>query len=338
MTSRVVSRYALARCGRPTRASRGETQSMRFMRWPVAIALVLVMLSCTTAQQVLDSKAHGDAGGFVQVGKIKTYYVHKGDDSKRPVVLVHGLASSTFSFRNNIGPLSEHFSVYTLDLKGFGASDKPLTGYGLDELRDHLSGFMDVMGLKHAVLVGNSMGGEVVIRMALQQPERVDALVLIDSAGFLRWKDTPLQGRMVTVAPGIGELLTAPLPLQTQMTRRVMARYLHEVYYDPAQVTPEVVDAYYLPMARAAGNRGFLARMRAHDWGTVADRIPEIEVPTMVLWGEEDRLIPVAHAERFRQALPDAKIIIYPASGHQPHAEVPEQVNRDITDFISSLP
>ncbi len=306
---------------------------------PTRLWLVLALLvpGCATQENVLQAKAHEDAGGFVQVGRLRTFYVQKGAKDQPALVLIHGIAASTFSFRHNIEPLAAHFAVYALDLKGFGATDKPLGGYGLDDLRDHVSGFMDVMGLGHAVLIGNSMGGEVAIRLALSQPERVDGLVLIDPAGFMRWWDTPLEGRVMTLAPGIGELLTAPLPLQRRVNRRVVARYLRRVYHDPTLVTPEVVDGYYLPMARMAGNRGFLARMRAHDWGGVADRIGEITAPTMVLWGEEDQLIPVAHAERFRGALPDAKIIVYPDAGHNPHAEVPELVNRDIIDFVDSL-
>lgn len=302
---------------------------------PVCFAILLAV-GCASPDAAVTSKGHGDLGGFIDVGPVRTFYVKQGT-AKPNVVLIHGLAASTFSFRHNIAPLAEHFTVYALDLKGFGASDKPLVGYGLDDLRDHVTGFLDAVGVDHAVIVGNSMGGEVAIRFALEHPERVDALVLIDPAGFLRWLDTPLEGRMVTVAPGVGELLTAPLPLQRRATRRVMERYLHKVYYNPALVTPEVVDGYYLPMARAAGSRGFLARMRAHDWGGVAERIPEIAAPTLLLWGEEDRLIPLSHAERFREALPQAKVITYPACGHNPHAELPERVNHDITAFISSL-
>lgn len=297
----------------------------------------VVLTACATQQQVRAVKPHDDAGAYVDVGGIRTYYVHRGIGDE-PVLLIHGIAASTFSYRHNIAPLAEQFSVYALDLKGFGASDKPLswTGYGLDDLRDQVLGFMDAVGVEHAAVVGTSMGGEVAIRLALAAPDRVDALVLIDSAGFLRWQDTPLESRVLSSTPFIGEFLTAPLPLIQQATRLTVARYLRKVFYDPSLVTPTVVDGYYLPLATPGGTNGLLALMRSRDWGGVADRIGEIQAPTLVLWGQEDHFIPVAHADLFRRALPGATVITYPECGHNPQAERPELVNRDLIAFLST--
>lgn len=272
-----------------------------------------------------------DAGG------IRTYFEHKGTDHPQAVVLLHGLGASSFSFRHNVDPLAEHFAVYAPDFKGFGASAKPVSGYGLADLREQICAFLDAVGLERVVLVGSSMGGEVAIRLALEEPERVAALVLIDSAGFLERRDTPLQMRLLTGTPVVAEILTAPIPFQIALGRPIMARYLRRLYYDPTHVTPDVVEGYYRPMAHFSGSRGLLARMRARDWGMVADRIREIRVPTLVLWGEADPLIPVEHAHRFGEAIPHAQIITYSNAGHDPHAEIPDQVNRDIIAFITSL-
>lgn len=304
--------------------------------WCIPLSLAIAG-GCATPEQVRATKSDDDAGQFVDAGGVNTYYIRKGRDTgdRPPLVLIHGFGASTFSYRHNIIPLAEDFAVYAFDLKGFGASEKPLWGYSLDQLRDHAFAFLDAVGLHRAVLVGTSMGGEIALRMALAQPERVQALVLIDSAGFLRRIDTPIEGRILSATPLVGGFLTLPIPLQMRTTRRVMARYLRKIFYDPAHVTPEVVDGYLAPLATLGGTNGLLARMRARDWGGAADRIPEITAPTLVVWGQDDALIPVAHAESFRKALPHARVIVLPRCGHNPQAEYPHIVNRAIADFLA---
>ena len=288
--------------------ARGLRRSIPWVAAAVALAALLAA-TCATTREVVATKPHRELGKFVDVRGVSTYYEHSGEGAPT-VVLIHGLGASTYTYHRNLLPLADHFSVYALDLKGFGASDKPGDGYGLDEMRDHVSGFLDTTGVRRAVVVGHSMGGEIALRLTLQQPERVQALVLIDSAGFL-------EGSGTTGAAG---------------------RSIQRLFSEKGLVTQESVRAYGRPLRSRGGANALIARTRADDWGGVADRIGEIAVPTLVLWGEADQLLPVAHAERFQTAIPHAQVITYPDCGHRPTIERADDVNRDLIAFITGLP
>ncbi len=303
----------------------------------VAVCVTLGAAACATTNEVVATKPHADIGAFVIAGGVNTYYERAGN-GEQAVILIHGLASSTYSYRNTIYPLAQYHSVYALDLKGFGASDKPQKGYALNDLRDQVLGFMDALGIPSAVLVGNSMGGTVAMRVALMHPERVDGLVLIDSAGFLHYEDTPRAVRRVLNRKVFVAFMMTHGPLRQPRDRLAIRAFLGRVYHNPEYVTREAVNAYYKPLRSKGGNNGVLARARATDWGDIAARIPEITVPTLVLWGREDRVLPVEHAERFREALPHATVRIYPKCGHHPQTECADRVNRDLLAFLKSLP
>jgi pimeloyl-ACP methyl ester carboxylesterase len=223
---------------------------------------------------------------FVTVDGVKTRYVVKGEGES--IILIHGFASSLYTWRQCLDPLSEHFRVIALDLKGFGYSDKPPSEYSIGEYVEFLSQFMDSIGIDKATLCGNSMGGLIAWRTALKYPERVDRLILVDAGGYPSERTGLPSFLKLARLPGAGRLFSLI------MTRDRIRNSLESAYYDDSKVTEKAVDAYYYATRTKGAMHAPLARMRAgmteiRKW---EGRIPELKLPTLIIWGNEDSWIP----------------------------------------------
>jgi pimeloyl-ACP methyl ester carboxylesterase len=253
-------------------------------------------------------------------------YVRRG--AGRPVLLIHGLCSSLVTWRRVLPLLAEDRDVIAMDLPGFGGSEipEPLTPALLSEA---VLGLLSNLHLPRVSLVGNSLGGGIAAGIAAEHPERVERLVLVDSVGFGRDEtDWPATLRLASRFGGILD----HLPLR----RVLVVRALHEVFYDPAFVTPEEVDEYLAPLSRpgaSAATRSLLASSRT-DAGRLREEIIAIRAPTLILWGREDRWIPAAHAGLFASAIPGARAVILEECGHLPQEERPDEVARLIRSFL----
>jgi len=254
-------------------------------------------------------------------------YVRAG--SGPAVVLVHGFGSSLYTWKDVIPALALRHDMVALDLPGFGQSDQPPDLSFADFPRAVL-GLMDRLGIEKAALVGNSMGGAAVALVAAEQPQRVAALVLVDAAGFnLGASERP---GMVSVAMSPAGSLLAHLPGK----RLVVEASLRQVFHDGSRVTPERVSEYLAAAARpgtvpAIRSLGASLRDRAT---LVAEVLPRIQAPTLVLWGGDDRWIPLAHADLFVAAIPGSRRVVIPACGHVPQEEKPEEVARLLLEFL----
>lgn len=217
---------------------------------------------------------------------------------------------------------------------GFGRSDKPEASYSLSYYAQFVRGFLDAQGIERAALVANSGGGAIALQAALLFPERVEALVLVASAGL--GKEVTLLLRLPTL-PLLGEFLTRP-------NRKRAAQFLGEMYYDPALVTEELVDLFYetssLPGAQKAFLRASrstigLGGVRKKVYQPILDSLGSITVPTLIVWGEQDKILPVAHAHIAKERMPNAQLHIFDQCGHQPMVEHPAQFNKLVLEFLA---
>ena len=248
-----------------------------------------------------------------------------------PVVLVHGFASSVYTWKDVLPALSVDHDVVALDLPGFGASDRP-AGLSFDELPAAVLGLMDRLGIERAALVGNSMGGGVVAVVAGEQPARVSALVLIDAAGFdLEPEDQPGMVRLM-MSP-LGTVL-GDLPGQ----RLAVEATLSQVFHDDVLVTDERVAEYLDGVSRP----GTFEAMRSlglslgDQTAVVEEALPRIEAPTLVVWGAEDRWIPLKDADLFAAAIPNARKVVFDHCGHMPQEEMPAKVADLLREFLAA--
>lgn len=251
-----------------------------------------------------------------------------------PVILIHGFGGSMWQWEYQQHALSQDFRVFTLDLPGAGLSDKPAIAYRPDEILDFFVGFMDAVKIPQATLVGNSMGAGLAIGMVLSHPTRVAKLVLIGGLPqhVLEKLTSPsIRRALETRAPSwlvsFGNMLFGSL-----MTESV----LNEIVHDPALLTPAVLERSNRNRRRPGLIKPIMTvRENLPLWESgFATRLGEITHPTLVLWGVEDRVFPIAVGEELHQTIKGSRFIRVPNAGHIPQWERPDVVNQELIIFI----
>jgi pimeloyl-ACP methyl ester carboxylesterase len=271
-------------------------------------------------------------GIFKKVNNLNIHLCEVG--SGMPVVLIHGFMGMAYDWRFNIQELGKHFSVYALDLPGFGYSGKPLNfNYSSSGYAEFIVSFLDEYGIDQAVLVGNSMGGQIALMTCLKYPRLVAGLVLIDAGGYPHSVDfLPFK---LLKAPVIGEFSMA---LVNRTVIRIMLR--KGIYFDGSFATDEVVNNYYNVYSTANARKipPIIMRRIMKDEAQIALNLSDIKCPTMIIWGAEDRVISPSRVEMFRRDISDASALIIPQAGHMPQIEKSEAVNNAIIDFVGQCP
>jgi pimeloyl-ACP methyl ester carboxylesterase len=268
----------------------------------------------------------GVAPRSVRAAGLNIRYVRRG--SGPALVLVHGLASSIYTWAEVLPRLAERYDVVAVDLPGFGGSDIPArldtatVGRLLPEV-------MDALGLARASLAGNSLGGAVAAVTAARHPDRVDRLVLIDAAAYnFKSADRP---------PLLRAMARAPAGLVRALPQRPLMRGgLEQVFYDDTLVTDERVEEYLAPMARPGAREAARALLTQGDDFGLPGVLRQVRAPTLVIWGRQDEWIPVAHADLFVRDIPGARAVILDRCGHVPQEERPQEVARLIDEFLRS--
>ncbi|MEW6443425.1 MAG: alpha/beta fold hydrolase [bacterium] len=255
----------------------------------------------------------------------------------RPVVLVHGFATSLSIWSNQIRPLSEHFHVLALDLLGHGYSDKPDVGYGIDCFASCVAGFLNAIGVESADLVGSSMGGLLSLCVALTHPDRVHRLVLIGSSSPAYMPDRlKAARRFARRRPRLWKTICILSELLTLVpSRGIERRGKDRMFFDPEVVAPQWIEHAY-ELRRMEGFSRMLARtlesLSSEEEGEWP--LERIRQPTCLIWGEADAVIPVEHGRLLERRLEHATLNVIPACGHLPMLEKPEVTTRCLLDFL----
>jgi pimeloyl-ACP methyl ester carboxylesterase len=270
---------------------------------------------------------------FVDVAGQRTHLRDEGPRTDPlPLVLLHGTSASLHTWDGWAQALSSERRVIRVDLPGFGLTGPALNDdYRIEHYVEFVVALLDTLGVQHCVLAGNSFGGWIAWETALALPERVRALVLVDAAGYpLDSESVPLGFRIARV-PGLNRLMESVLP------RSMIESSLRNVYGDPSRVTPALVDRYY-ELTLREGNRAALARrFAAGRHAADTSRVAQLHVPTLILWGELDRLIPPAHAAHFERDIPGSRRVMFPGLGHVPHEEDPAATVSVVREFLAQI-
>jgi len=265
----------------------------------------------------------------------RTQLVHFRDEGPRsdttPIVLLHGTAASLHTWEGWVKSLSATRRVITLDLPGFGLTGpSPLGDYSDDAYDSFLSIFFRQLEIGRMVLGGNSMGGGLAWQYAARHPEQVAALVLVDAGGLAVPSEAVPDGFRVPDSRVLHWLAGVFLP------RPLVDRSLREVYGDPAKVSAALVDRYF-ELTLREGNREALAqRLAQRAPGAHAGLLARVQVPTLILWGGRDRLIPPAAAQRFHEAIAHSTVQVFPGLGHVPQEEDPVSTVQAVHTFLHS--
>jgi pimeloyl-ACP methyl ester carboxylesterase len=271
---------------------------------------------------------------FLEVAGLQAHVRDEGvRDDPVPIVLLHGTSSSLHTWDGWAEVLRHDRRVVRVDLPGFGLTGPTADGdYRIERYVEFVAALLDALGIQQCVLAGNSFGGWVSWETALTYPGRIQALVLVDSAGYpLESQSVPIGFRIARV-PGLNRLMQVTLP------RGVIESSLRNTYGDPSRVTPELVDRYY-ELTLREGNRAALARRFADGrHAPHAERIRGIRAPTLILWGGRDGLIPPRYAEQFQRDIAGSRLVMFPELGHVPHEEDPVATVAAIREFLRAVP
>jgi pimeloyl-ACP methyl ester carboxylesterase len=273
-----------------------------------------------------------NAPDFVSVRDVRTRHLTHGEGD--PVVLLHGIGRSLEDWTDTLPALGAHHRVYAPDLIGFGLTDKPDVPYTLAGLARFVKHYLDAVGETRPVtLIGNSLGGGVAQQFAVMYPRQVRTLVLVNSAGF--GQEVTLALRLLAV-PRLGERLLTPDPRQC-------ARVVRSLFHDPTFVTPERCGHALLLAGQPDRARAYLSVVRFlggwrgvhREWrDTLTAQLAALRLPTLIVWGAQDRVLPAKHLTHARRLYPHARTHLFEDTGHLPQVERAEEFNRLVRGFI----
>ena len=280
----------------------------------MALVSIIFALSAAAFSQALPDKS-------VIVFGAKINYVETGDATKPTVIFLHGLGGSVANWQTNTAAFAQNYHVIAIDQVGFGKSDKPNLKYRVGTFVDFLDKFMAELKIEKASLVGNSMGGWVAAIMAIKYPNRVEKIVLADAAGIVPANFTTEQVYQLN-----------------NSTRDEIRANMKRIFANPLlQNNEALVDQF------------MTARVMANDGGTINsiiesikrkedflnDRLGEIKKPTLIIWGKQDGLLPIADATTFNKGIVGSELVLFDQCGHVPQFEKAADFNKAVFDFLS---
>ncbi len=254
------------------------------------------------------------------------------------VLLIHGMAGSATTWKQVMPALSEQFTVVAPDLLGHGRSDKLVGDYSLGAFASTLRDLLVALGHEHATVVGQSLGGGVAMQLAYQYPERCERLVLVGSGGLGREVNRLLQ---LLTLPGSETVLKLGCAEPIRNAVATVGGLASRVGLHPAPVVAELWRSY-TSLADEATRRAFLRTLRAvidprGQTVSAENRLHlAAEMPTLIVWGDADPIIPVKHAHAAHTAIPGSQLEVFEGVGHYPHCEAPERFVAVLTEFIES--
>lgn len=251
-----------------------------------------------------------------QVATVLDQHIHYVEAGRgQPVILLHGLGATKETWLPSFGALAAKYHVYAIDQIGFGRSDKPHLDYKIATFVDFLHGFLVAQNLAKVTLVGNSLGGWIAMEFAIQHPEMMDRLVLVDSAGLTFLHPSPVDLN----------------PSSLAATRALM----EALFYDKKLVTDPIVRQVFADHLR--NNDGYTIQRTFAGFQTPQfedAKLGSIRAPTLIVWGRDDVLLPLASGEKLRDGITGAKLVVFDQCGHLPHVEKPAEFTRAVLEFL----
>jgi len=275
---------------------------------------------------------NADYSHFAEVDGVQVHYQEAGDSSASPLLLIHGFASSNLVWSKVLLQLSEAgFRVIAPDLLGYGYSGKPRHfDYTIFSQAKMVIGLLKQLGIANIRLVGSSYGGAVAATIALDHPELVEKLVLVGAVTNNR----PTRYMLMRLfgSPIIGDILS-PLVVGS---RRLLRLRMKRVYDRHAwELDERRVQARHLPLRTRGTHRAIIRTVRRWDAERISRDAHLLSQPTLIIWGDNDREVPIADGERLQQEIPNSRLLVFRDCGHLPHEEYPAEFTKLVSEFCS---
>lgn len=269
---------------------------------------------------------------FLTIDDMVVHYRDEGNSiDSIPIILIHGTGSSLHTFDNWTNNLKDKYRVIRMDLPGYGLTDPFIDGnYSIDNYIKFIKLFLDEIGIKKCIIGGNSLGGHIAWRYTLAHNKSVHKLLLIDASGY------PILAKNIPLAFKIAK---TPLlkNIFTFITPKFIARSsVENVYYDKSKVTNQLINRYFELTLRKGNRQAFIDRLSVNNVSELYKKIPTIQQPTLILWGNQDLLTPVENATRFHQDLPNNTLVIINNTGHVPMEESPYLSLKAFESFLDN--
>lgn len=277
-------------------------------------------------RSALEAKYLEQPGDLIDVGGMRLHVRDRASRDASAVVMIHGTASHLQSWDDWAAGLQDRFRVVRLDLPGHGLSEPDPTGNYSDERSVALlAALMDRLGIERASIIGSSLGGRIAWKFAAAHPDRTAKLVLVSPDGF--------------ASPGFeyGKAPEVPASLGLMkhfLPKRLLHPQLAAAYADGSRMGGAILQRYH-DLMRAPGNReALLERMRQTVLEPPEPFLEKITAPTLLVWGEQDRMIPVSNAQDYLKVMPNAELVTFADVGHVPQEEAPEMSLKPVTAFL----
>ncbi|WP_332698080.1 alpha/beta fold hydrolase [Halalkalibacter lacteus] len=263
----------------------------------------------------------------ISIGDVTIYceYVLNG---KPPILLIHGFVSSTYTFNRLMPLLTREFSVIAVDLPGFGRSEKSKTFiYSFTNYAKLIAECIQYFKLENVTIVGHSMGGQIALYTAKLAPSKVEKMILLCSSGYLKSAKKPL-------------IYCSYLPffrflVEQYIRKKDVKKSLENVFYNKTYITEELMREFSRPLTEKDFYTSLLRLLRYREGDLTSEQLSKIQVPTLLIWGEEDKVVPLEIGKRLVQDLPNAELIMYEKTGHLVTEERPNELYHHILSYIS---
>lgn len=284
------------------------------------------MLGCASVRPFSEIRRLVPEDSFLRLGDQLVHVEQAG--AGEPVVLLHGFGASTYAWRKIIPGLAARFHVIAIDLNGFGYTQRPkdFESYTREGQADLVLRVMDALGIQKAHLAGHSYGGGITIWLASRHPERVRSMVLVDSSAPTYSNDR--RSRLAGLRP------VASLALRALLRPGSVRRSLINSVYDDSLVTPELVQAYYDRLRVEGVLDAYVGLTAPVRKSPEPVRLESIEVPVLLVWGADDRLIPAEDGRRAAGQFPHGEFALLERTGHIPMEEKPEELLQAMLPFL----
>ena len=271
---------------------------------------------------------------FVEVNGLRVHYKEAGQ-GEPALILQHGFAASLFSWREVLGALAQGRRVVAFDRPAFGLTERPVEWEGPDPYSaetqaDLTIGLMDALGIQKAILVGNSAGGTVSALTALHYPERIPALVLVDPAIYQGGR--PAWFGVLARTPQMQRLG----PLLARQIQKWGRKFGESAWHDPSRLTDEIWQGYTKPLQAENWDRALWNLTAASGPTGLGEQLDRLQMPVLVLTGDDDRIVPTKQSVRLAGELPNAELVVFPNCGHVPQEECPDLFLEAVEKFLAS--
>ncbi len=266
---------------------------------------------------------------FVMIDGVSVHLRDQGPgNDPHPIVLIHGTASSLHTWEGWVAALTSEHRVVSLDLPGIGLSGQFRDrDYRIEHYTRFIEDVLNQRGIKNAILVGSSLGGRIAWEAAVARPDLVHRLVLLDSTGY------PDEGDSPPIVFQMAKLSVFRWVIEHVTPRSFIKKNLLKAYGDPRKLTADLVDRYYELFLRAGNRRAFILQFEQEP-DTDPDRIRTIAIPTLILWGGLDHVVPLSDAERFHHDIVNSQLVVFGQLGHMPQEEGPAETAKVMEDFL----